>query len=72
MAARMAGTQFERPEEDMAEEIGMSHPRWVGTRWGLEGALYGYRRVEVVGDRHRSRYQDPGRSARRLYDGLRT
>lgn len=34
-----AGTQFEGPEEDMAEEIGMSHPGWRGTRCGLQGAL---------------------------------
>ena len=26
-----AGTQFESPEEDMAEEIGLIHPRWRGT-----------------------------------------
>jgi len=26
-----AGTQFESPEEDMAEEIGLIYPRWRGT-----------------------------------------
>ena len=67
-----AGTQFEGPEEDMAEEIGMSHPGWrgtpVGSRWS---ALYAYRKVEVVGDRHRYRYQGPwGARPRRLHDGM--
>ena len=55
-----SGTQFESPEEDMAEEIGMSHPGWRGTPVGIRwSALYAYRKVEVVGDRHRYRYVGP-------------
>ena len=67
-----AGTQFESPEEDMAEEIGMSHPGWRGTPVGISwSALYAYRKVEVVGDRHRYRYQGPwGARPRRLHDGV--
>jgi hypothetical protein len=67
-----AGTQFESPEQDMAEEIGMSHPGWRGTPVGIRwSALYAYRKVEVVGDRHRYRYQGPcGARPRRLYDGV--
>jgi hypothetical protein len=67
-----AGTQFEGPEEDMAEEIGMSHPGWRGTPVGIRwSALYAYRKVEVVGDRHRYRYQGPwGARSRRLHDGM--
>ena len=30
-----AGMVFESPEEDMAEEIGMSHPPWRGTPVGI-------------------------------------
>ena len=67
-----AGTQFESPEEDMAEEIGMSHPGWRGTPVGISwSALYAYRKVEVVGDRHRYRYQGPwGARPRCLHDGV--
>jgi hypothetical protein len=67
-----AGTQFESPEEDMAEEIGLIHPRWRGTPVGLGwGALYAYRKVEVAGERHRYRYAGPsGARPRRLYDGV--
>jgi hypothetical protein len=67
-----AGTQFESPEEDMAEEIGLSHPGWRGTPVGVGwSALYAYRKVEVVGDRHRYRYQGPwGARPRRLYHGV--
>ena len=67
-----AVTQFESPEEDMAEEIGLIHPRWRGTPvWVGPGALYAYRKVEVAGDRHRYRYVGPsGARPRRLYDGV--
>ena len=67
-----AGTRFEGPEEDMAEEIGLSHPRWRGTPVRVAGgALYAYRKVEVVGDRHRYRYQGPwGARPRRVHDGM--
>jgi hypothetical protein len=67
-----AGTQFEGPEEDMAEEIGLSHPGWRGTPVGIRwSALYAYRKVEVVGDRHRYRYVGPwGARPRRLHDGM--
>ena len=56
----------------MAEEIGMTHPRWRGTPvWVAGGALYGYRKVEVAGERHRYRYVGPfGARRRRLYDGM--
>jgi hypothetical protein len=58
-----AGVAYETDEDMVADEIGLSHPRWRGTpvrvRWG---ALYAYEKVEVVGDRHRYRYQGPGRS----------
>jgi hypothetical protein len=55
-----AGTQFESPEEDLAPEIGLTHPRWRGTPVGIRwGALYAYRKVEVAGDRHGYRYQGP-------------
>ena len=56
----------------MAEEIGMSHPGWRGTPVGIRwSALYAYRKVEVVGDRHRYRYQGPwGARPRRLHDGV--
>jgi hypothetical protein len=67
-----AGTQFESPEEDMAEEIGMSHPGWRGTPVGIRwSALYAYRKVEVVEDRHRYRYVGPyGARPLRLHDGM--
>jgi hypothetical protein len=67
-----AGTQFEGPEEDMAEEIGLTHPRWRGTPVGIGwSALYAYRKVEVVGDRHRYRYQGPwGARRHRWHDGV--
>jgi hypothetical protein len=55
-----AGVAYETDEDMVASEIGLSHPRWRGTpvrvRWG---ALYAYKKVEVVGDRHRYRYQGP-------------
>jgi hypothetical protein len=56
----------------VAEEIGMTHPRWIGTTvWVGGGALYAYRKVEVVGDRHRYRYLGPGGARpRRLHDGV--
>ena len=58
----------------MADEIGLTHPRWRGTpvRVG-PGALYAYRKVEVAGDRHRYRYAGPfgiGTRPRRLYHGV--
>jgi hypothetical protein len=41
-------------------------PLWVGG-----GALYAYRKLEVVGGRHRPRYQGPwGARPRRLDDGV--
>jgi hypothetical protein len=69
-----AGTQFESPEVDLADEIGLSHPRWRGTPVGVgPRALYAYRKVEVAGDRHRYRYVGPfgmGTRPRRLYHGV--
>jgi hypothetical protein len=66
-----AGAVYETDEDMVADEIGMSHPGWRGTpvviRWS---ALYAYRKVEVVGDRHRYRYTGPwGARPHRLYDG---
>jgi hypothetical protein len=44
----------------VADEIGKTHPRWVGTPvWVGLGALYAYQKVEVAGDRHRYRYVGP-------------
>jgi hypothetical protein len=65
-----AGAAFETDDDDA--EFGLPHPRWRGTPvWVGPGALYAYRRVEVVGDRHRYRYQGPwGARPRRLYDGV--
>jgi hypothetical protein len=55
-----AGAVYESPEDMVADEIGKTHPRWVGTPvWVGGGALYAYRKVEVVGDRHRYRYLGP-------------
>jgi hypothetical protein len=55
-----AGAVFESPEDMVADEIGLTHPRWRGTPvlvgWG---ALYTYRKVEVAADRHRYRYVGP-------------
>ena len=69
-----AGTQFESPEVDLADEIGLTHPRWRGTSVGVRpGALYAYQKVEVAGDRHRYRYVGPfgmGTRPRRLYHGV--
>jgi hypothetical protein len=69
-----AGTQFESPEVDLADEIGLTHPRWRGTPVGVgPRALYAYRKVEVAGDRHRYRYVGPfglGTRPRRLYHGV--
>ena len=67
-----AGAVYETDEDMVAEEIGMSHPGWRGTPVGVAGgALYAYRKVEVVGDRHRYRYQGPwGARPRRLHDGV--
>jgi hypothetical protein len=67
-----AGVAYETDDDMVAEEIGLSHPRWRGTPvlvgWG---ALYAYRKVDVVGGRHRYRYQGPwGARPRRLYDGV--
>jgi hypothetical protein len=67
-----AGTQFESPEEDLADEIGLTHPRWRGTplRVGWS-ALYFYRKAEVAGDRHRYRYVGPfGARRHRWFDGI--
>jgi hypothetical protein len=65
---------YETDEDMVADEIGMSHPRWRGTPVGVgRGALYAYRKVEVAGDRHRYRYVGPfgiGTRPRRLYDGV--
>jgi hypothetical protein len=67
-----AGVIYETDEDMVADEIGMIHPRWRGTPVGIDwGALYGYRKVEVAGDRHRYRYVGPfGARPRRLYDGI--
>jgi hypothetical protein len=69
-----AGVVYESPEDMVADEIGLIHPRWRGTPvWVGWGALYAYRKVEVVGDRHRYRYRylGPfGARPRRLYDGV--
>ena len=55
-----AGVTYETDEDMVADEIGMSHPGWRGTPVGIRwSALYAYRKVEVVGDRHRHRYQGP-------------
>lgn len=54
-----AGTVYESPEEDNTSVIGLTHPRWRGTPLAPHGALYAYRKVEVVGDRHRYRYLGP-------------
>jgi hypothetical protein len=66
------GAVYESPEDMVADEIGKTHPRWVGTPVGVGGgALYAYRKVEVAGDRHRYRYVGPsGARRRRLYDGV--
>jgi hypothetical protein len=67
-----AGVLYETDEDMVADEIGMSHPGWRGTPVGIGwSALYAYRKVEVVGDRHRYRYQGPwGARSRRLHDGM--
>jgi hypothetical protein len=53
-----AGVVFETDDDDA--EFGLPHPRWVGTPVDeRRAALYAYRRVEVVGDRHRYRYLGP-------------
>jgi hypothetical protein len=67
-----AGVLYETDEDMVADEIGMSHPGWRGTPVGIGwSALYAYRRVEVLGDRHRYRYQGPwGARPWRLYDGV--
>jgi hypothetical protein len=67
-----AGVSYETDEDMVADEIGMSHPGWRGTPVGIGwSALYAYRKVEVVGDRHRYRYTGPwGARPRRLYDGV--
>jgi hypothetical protein len=64
-----AGTVYESPEVDNTSVIGLTHPRWHGTPLASQRALYAYRKVEVVGDRHRYRYLGPyvavtGRSRR--------
>src|ERR671912_702187 len=67
-----AGTVYETDEDMVAEEIGLTHPRWRGTPVGIGwSALYAYRKVEVVGDRHRYRYQGPwGARRHRRHDGV--
>ena len=67
-----AGTVYETDEDMVAEEIGLTHPRWRGTPVGIGwSALYAYRKVEVVGDRHRYRYQGPwGARRHRWHDGV--
>jgi hypothetical protein len=54
-----AGVVYETDEDMVADEIGLTHPRWVGTPLASYRALYAYRKVEVAGDRHRYRYQGP-------------
>ena len=70
-----AGVVYETDEDMVADEIGLTHPRWRGTPvWVGGGALYAYRKVEVVGDRHRYRYLGPWGvwhwSRRRRHDGV--
>jgi hypothetical protein len=67
-----AGAVYETDEDMVADEIGMSHPGWRGTPVGIRwSALYAYRKVEVVGDRHRYHYLGPwGARPRRLHDGV--
>jgi hypothetical protein len=69
-----AGVAYETDEDMVADEIGMSHPGWRGTPVGISwSALYAYRKVEVVGDRHRYRYLGPWGSwhwSRRRHGGL--
>jgi hypothetical protein len=67
-----AGTAYETDDDMVADEIGLSHPRWRGTPVGVRrGALYAYRKVEVAGDRHRYRYQGPYGARRiRHHDGV--
>jgi hypothetical protein len=69
-----AGVTYETDEDMVADEIGMSHPGWRGTPVGISwSALYAYRKVEVVGDRHRYRYLGPWGSwhwSRRRHGGL--
>jgi hypothetical protein len=67
-----AGTVFDSPEDMVADEIGLSHPSWRGTPVGIRwSALYAYRKVEVVEDRHRYRYVGPyGARPLRLHDGM--
>jgi hypothetical protein len=53
-----AGMVFATDDDDA--EFGLPHPRWVRTPVDVRrAALYAYRRVEVVGDRHRYRYLGP-------------
>jgi hypothetical protein len=67
-----AGVTYESPEDMVADEIGLIHPRWRGTPVGISwGALYGYRKVQVAGDRHRYHYVGPfGARPHRLHDGV--
>jgi hypothetical protein len=53
-----AGVVFETDDDDA--EFGLPHPRWVRTPVDQpRAALYAYRKVEVIGDRHRYRYLGP-------------
>jgi hypothetical protein len=63
-----AGAVFESPEDMVASHIGLTHPRWRGTP--LARGLYGYQKVETVGDRHRYRYQGPWGPPRRHGEDL--
>jgi hypothetical protein len=54
-----AGTVHETDDDDLVE-FGLPHPRWVRTPVDQpRAALYAYRKVEVIGDRHRYRYLGP-------------
>jgi hypothetical protein len=53
-----AGAVFESPDDMVEPRFGLCHPRWKGTPLASR-ALYAYRKVETVGDRHRYRYQGP-------------
>jgi hypothetical protein len=65
-----AGTVYETDEDMVAEEIGKSHPGWRGTPVGIEWrALFAYRLVEVVGNRHRYRFQGPYGARRHRLSG---
>jgi hypothetical protein len=52
-----SGAVLPAPDGRARSPMGLCHPRWVGTP--LARALYEYRWVQTVGDRHRYRYHGP-------------